>query len=234
MESKVVKIKKYFNDVTFEEEGHKYTVAGEKLAYSVSTLVHRFEKKTDFDSISYKKDKKFKLPHGSHKMLWKLNAEYACAKGSKAHYFGELYAFCRELEPTSGYEEAMVKFYASLPPHIIVVFTELTMYHKLKMFGGTADIILYNTLTGKFIIADWKTNKDLFKNFAGNMLINEFNFLLDNNFNKYQIQFSTYQVLFEQSGFEVEDRVLIWVKEDGTFDAFSTENYTDIIKEYLK
>jgi len=234
MDKKVAEIKKFFKEVSFEEEGHKYTVKKKTLAYSVSAIVKSFVKEPDFDLISYKTDAKFGLPKGSHKILWKLGADEACAKGNTAHFFGELYAFHRKLEPKTGYEEAVVKFWNSLPDHIVPVFTELTMYHKTIMFGGTADIILYNKNTGKFIIGDYKTNKELFANFGGQKLTGSFNFLLNTNFNKYQIQFSTYQVLFEQSGFEVESRVLVWIKPDSTFEAFSTEDYTDVVKKHLK
>ena len=58
------------------------------------------------------------------------------------------------------------------------------------MFGGTADIILYNTKTNKYIIADYKTNEDLFKNFKGKKLNGVFSKHLENGYNKYQIQFS--------------------------------------------
>ena len=107
------------------------------------------------------------------------------------------------------------------------------MYHLNYMFGGTADIILYNTLTKKFIIGDYKTNEDLSKTFMGKTLLPPFEFLLENDLNKYQIQFSIYQILFEQTGFEVEKRVLIWLRPDGTYEKYFTEDYTQLIKNYL-
>ena len=58
-----------------------------------------------------------------------------------------------------------MKFWRDLPTYIIPVFTELQMYHLKKMYAGTADIILFNTKTEKYIIADYKTTKDLFKKF---------------------------------------------------------------------
>ena len=100
------------------------------------------------------------------------------------------------------------------------------MYSEELGIAGTSDIILYNNKTGKFIIADYKTNEDLFKNFKGKKLLSPFNFLLENAYNKYQLQLSMYQLLFEQCGFEVESRRIIWLKPDGTYINYKTEDLT--------
>ena len=62
---------------------------------------------------------------------------------------------------------AIMKFWGDLPPHVIPIIMEAKMYHKEQLYAGTADGILYNTLTGKYIIIDYKTNIDLFKNYKG-------------------------------------------------------------------
>ena len=90
--------------------------------------------------------------------------------------------------------------------------------------AGTADIILYNKQTNKFIIADYKTNKDLFKNFKGKKLKAPFNNLLDSPFDKYNIQLSMYQILFELTGYEVENRFIIWLKPDAEYEIYYTQD----------
>ena len=72
------------------------------------------------------------------------------------------------------------------------------MYHKEYLFGGTLDLLLYDTIQEGYIIGDYKTNKDLFKNYRGQTLKDEFSFLLQNSFNIYQLQLSLYQILLEQ------------------------------------
>ena len=57
------------------------------------------------------------------------------------------------------------------------------MYHKKYKFAGTCDTLLYNTHTGKYILTDYKTNEDLFKNFAGERLLHCFSDLLKNKQN---------------------------------------------------
>ena len=226
-------ISNFFSKLTFNEEFHKYYVNDTPLEYSASTLVKKFVKFVDYESIARKKDLTLGLPEGTHKIFWDNKALKATSSGDKAHFFGEIYAFHRNIVPTDPLENAIATFWRELPDYILPVFTELQMYHLNYMFGGTADIILYNTLTKKFIIGDYKTNEDLSKNFMGKTLLPPFEFLLENDLNKYQIQFSIYQILFEQTGFEVEKRVLIWLRPDGTYEKYFTEDYTQLIKNYL-
>ena len=108
------------------------------------------------------------------------------------------------------------------------------MFHKEFMFAGTADILLYNTVTGMFIIGDYKTNKDLFKNFNGQKMLGPFNNMLDCAFSKYQLQLSYYQILFEQTGLKVSSRKLIWLLPDGTYKMYNMDDHTKVLKEQLK
>lgn len=234
MELQIQKIKETFKDLRFEEEPHLYYVGDKKLKLSVSGVIKKLVNEADFESIAKHKDVVNDLPQGTTAKLWNLKKEAACAIGNRAHFFGEVYAFNKSISPDSGYEKAIVKFWKSLPDHIIPVFTELEMYHLNLMFGGTADIILYNTKTKKFIIGDYKTNEDIFKNFMGKTLLAPFDSLLDMPYSKYEVQFSLYQILLEQAGVEVENRVLVWVKPDSTFKAYFTKDYTAPLKEYLK
>ena len=232
--TEIQRIKEYFKDLSFDEDTHKYFVKGNQLATSVSGVIKKYVDEQDFDVIASRLDAKFNFEEGTHKRLWKYKADAACALGTSVHYFGELYQFNRDLKPRNGFEEAIVKWWASLPEHIVPAFSELQMYHNDYMFGGTADIILYNKNTGKFIIADYKTNEDLFKNFKGKKLKGVFSNLLEHGYNKYQVQFSLYQILLEQTGVEVEKRCLIHLLPNGEFKQYFTEDYTDVIREDIK
>jgi len=234
MEMELNKIKSFFKALSFNEAKHIYHVGDHRVKVSVSKLLKIFVPKTNFDDIATAIDKRDELPPGTTAKLWKLNSDIALAIGTRAHFFGELYAFNRKLVPTSGYEEAVVEFWNDIPDHIIPAVMELKMYHKDYLFAGTGDILLYNTKTGKFIIGDYKTNKDLYKNFQGKTLKAPFNNLLDMPLNHYQLQLAYYQILFEQTGFEVESRKVIWLKPSGEYEMFDTEDYTETLKEHLK
>lgn len=223
----------FFKDLSFEESTHKYFVKGNALKKSVSKIIKEFCQSVDFKSIASAIDKRDELPPGTTREFWRNKAKVATTRGHKAHFFGEIYAFHRNIKPNDGFERAIVKFWNDLPDHIIPVFTELKMYHKLHMFGGMKDITLYNLETNKFILGDYKTNEDLFKNHEGKRMLEPFQDYLDNPFNHYQIQFSLYQILFEQTGYEIERRVLIHIKQDGTYDMYDTKDLTEPLKKYL-
>jgi hypothetical protein len=234
MEKETKRILKFFSKLEFNEPKHLYSVEGKKINSSVSKLVKLFVKTANFNDIATSIDKRDKLPEGTTSTQWSLNSKVSLAIGTAAHFFGEMYAFNRILKPSNGYEEAVVKFWNDLPAHIVPVKMELQMYHKNYLFAGTGDILLYNTITGHYIIGDYKTNKDLFKNFQGQKMTTLFDNLLDMPLNHYQLQLSFYQILFEQIGLKVESRKVIWLKPSGEYEMYDTVDYTDTLKDYLK
>ena len=97
------------------------------------------------------------------------------------------------------------------------------------------DSVSHTFLCTKRLIPTHNTNEDLFKNYKGKTLLAPFEDLLDSPYNKYQLQLSMYQLLFEQSGFEVESRRIIWLKPNGTYENFKTEDLTQkLLKELTK
>lgn len=228
------KILRFFDKLEFDEGKHLYTVNGNKINSSVSKIIKNFVK--PFDSIGISKGVAEKRGVSQAQVLreWKQAGKEACDKGTRVHLFGELYPFDRTLKPSDKYEEAIVKFWNDLPPFIVPVVMELRMYHKDYMFAGTGDILLYNKNTGKYIIGDYKTNKDLFKNFKGQKMLGVFDDLLDMPLNHYQLQLSFYQILFEQIGLNVESRKIIWLKPDGNYQMYDTQDYTAVLRDYLK
>ena len=224
-------ILKFFKALSFNSEAHIYHVNDVPIEYSVSGKVKKFY--NEFDAKRKSVEVAIKTFSTQQQVLknWEQVGEVARVKGNKAHLFGELYPFNRELRPQSNYDIAIMKFWKDLPSHIVPVLTEARMYHLIHMYAGTADLILYNTQTGKYIIGDYKTNKDLYKNFMGEKMLHPFNGLLSCPYNHYQLQLSYYQILLEQiENIEVSYRKLIWLKADGNYELHDTEDYTEILK----
>ncbi len=234
MEGQLNKIKGFFKALTFNEDAHQYFVNGEKIRSSVSKVIKNFVVPFDSENVSYAIAKKRGVSKKEVLAEWKAISDEACERGTRVHLFGEEYPFNKNLKPSCKQEEAIVKFWEDVPDHIVPAVMELKMYHKKFLFAGTGDILLYNKKTGKYIIGDYKTNKDLFKNYKGKKLTGIFNFLLDMPLNKYQLQLSFYQILFEQVGFEVEGRKIIWLLKDGTYKMYDTVDYTKELSQYLK
>lgn len=228
-------IEQFFSGLLFNEEYHKYSIDNKILDISVSGLLNKI--KRDFEKQSISKAIAIRDNRDQEEILksWKEKADNACSEGTKTHKFAEIYGFSKKLKPSSGFEKAIVKLWSELPKHIIPVLPELQMYHKKYLFGGTLDLLLYDTIQEGYIIGDYKTNKDLFKNYRGQTLKDEFSFLLQNSFNIYQLQLSLYQILLEQlSDIRVIKRKIIWVKNDGSYELLDTKDYTNELKEFLK
>jgi hypothetical protein len=228
------KIKQPFDTLTFKEEEHKYFVNGVPLKTSVSGLISEFYEHFDAEAVAPYSAKKLGVTTEEVLQQWaEINLE-SRIRGHRVHNFGELYQFDRSLKPSCPQEEAIVKFWADLPEHIIPVAAELRMYHFTHLFAGTADIILFDTKTQTYIIADYKTNKDLLKNYKGKTMLAPFNHLLDCPLNHYVLQLSYYQLLLEQTGIKISKRIIIWLGLDGKYSMINTEDVTETLKPILK
>lgn len=225
MENIVTNVNNYFKDLKFDETTHTYTKLKKKLT-PVSYVLKKFTEEFDSDKMSVLVANKRGITKEEVLKEWEDNKNKACQLGTKVHLFGENYCRDRELKPTNGYEEAIVKWYSIVPDYIEPLFLELQMYSESLGIAGTADMIFYNTKTDKLLIRDYKTNQDLFKNYKGKKMLKPFDNLLDNPYNKYQLQLSLYQILFEQTGYEIESRALVWIKPNGTYEVYKTEDYT--------
>lgn len=230
----VQEISEFYSALSFNAERHEYTVGDTVISQSVSQIIKDFVKPFERERISQMVAANRGVAQEVVLAEWDKKRDDACDKGNRVHDFGERYMFDRSLKPSDGYEESVVKFWNDLPGFIEPVSAELQMYHKEFMFAGTADILLYNTATKQYIIADYKTNEDIFKNYKKQKMLGLFNNLLDMPFSKYELQFSFYQILLEQTGVKVNSRKLVWLREDGTYQLYDTENYTKLLLDYLK
>lgn len=234
MEGIKIQILEYFKGLEFKEDIHQYMFHSKPIKISVSGLIKNYHKPFDTHNISLSIAKRDKRKQEDVIKEWDDAATTGINIGNKAHLFGEVYPFNRNLKPSTKFDEAIVKFWNDLPEHIIPIIMELRMFHKEYMFAGTADILLYNTITGSFIIGDYKTNKDLFKNFKEQKMLGSFSDLIECPFNKYKLQLSYYQMLFEQTGLKVSARKLIWLLPDGTYKMYDLEDYSRVLKEDFK
>lgn len=157
----------------------------------------------------------------------------------------------KTLLPTYPKEEAIVKFYNELnfdpSKRLYVVGAEFklsTKYMKgVKPICGTADILFYeeNLLFPEdsgFVIGDWKTNKELEKEYTLKFNIRmkpPFENFHDTALSHYTLQFNLYQKMMESVGLNIIDRRLIWLKDDGTYEVRYIPKIDDkIMKIVLK
>lgn len=222
-----------FNDLSFDEKNHRYFVKGEPLKCSVSKLIEDFYEKFDSQSVSARVAQQQGRTQKEVLDDWKAINIESTTRGHRVHLFGELYQFNRNIRPSCPQELAITKFWKDMPEHILPVTAELRMYHFKHLFAGTADVLLFDTKNQTYIIADYKTNKDLNKNFRNKTMLAPFNNFLDSPLNHYQIQLSYYQILLEQIGVKVSRRIIVWLDLEGNYQMIDTEDLTDKLKEIL-
>lgn len=226
------RIKQVFSDLQFEEKEHVYKVNNEVFT-PVSNIVKKFEVGFDTHQKAIEYSEKHGIPYDEVIAMWGNSNKSACDLGHDTHFFAERYFDNRNLKPSNGFEIAVVNFWNSLPRHIIPISSESRMFSSVYKYAGTSDNLFYNTITKKIIISDYKTNKNLFKNFRGQTLLFPFDHLLDSPFNKYQIQLSLYQILIEDIGYDVEERWIVWLKPDGKFEKYETQDLTKDLRKII-
>ena len=232
------KVRDIFKDLVFNEEEHSYFV-GDRQYISVSSQLKKFYEEFDADGIApfsakkWNKNNPFEKPKTAEdlKAEWKAIADKACASGTRVHLFGEEYPNFQK--PRCIQEEAVIQYWNDLDPKYEVLELELQMYSPSLNYSGTGDIILYNTETGKVKIADYKTNKDLFNNFKGKLMLEPFTDLLDHPLHHYYLQLNFYKMLLENmTDLEVESMEVIWLKEDKN-DIYQTFEIPDLTHKLL-
>lgn len=232
------KVRLFFSQLSFDPVEHVYTFKNAEMK-SASSVYKKFEEKVDFNMIAgfvakSRQKKGEDITREDVLQEWKNRGDEAIERGNKAHEFAEDYfhkSVCKKQE-FEGLELALHNFWESLPEHVVPFLSEIQMFSEELGIAGTSDLVLYDTITEKFIMADYKTNQDLHKNHKGKKLLPPFDDLLDTPFNKYQLQLAIYKVLFELTGYEVQAGYVVWIRDDGTFSLLKVNDYSDkILKE---
>lgn len=139
-------------------------------------------------------------------------------------------------------EDAIVRYWTDLPQSIVPILAETKVYDTELGYSGTFDILFYYdaTLDGKddsksgLYIMDYKSNKDLYKNFKEKTLLYPFEELLDMPVSLYKLQLSLYQNPLMKLGFKIVARALIWVLPSGNYNKVRLEEYVEILRKELK
>jgi hypothetical protein len=224
-------IKSNFAQIQFDATTHTYTLHGHKPT-PVSKVVERYYEQFDADGNAMRMAQGDRQKANALKEKWKQISSDACDLGHRVHDFGEKYFYNKALEPSNGYEHAITLWWKQLPKWIVPVLAETRVNYKY-IFSGTFDILLYDLQRKGLIIADYKTNKDLFKNFKNKRMLPPFDFLLDSPFNHYAVQLSLYQLPLEELGLNIIDRWIIHLKPEGQFIKHDLIDYTKHLKLVL-
>ena len=216
-----------FTKLRFKESTHIYTVDNKKIP-STSSLIEQFYKEFDAEKVSFFVAKKEGVTQQEILDNWKsINLE-SIERGTRVHQFAEDYSNGLDVKPICVQTQAVVDFWQSLPAYYDLIFVELQMCDEDYWYAGTTDFVLLDLRDGSLVIGDYKTNKDLFKTY--NSMLPPFDMLDDSPYNHYQIQLSYYQILLQQLGYRISDRMLVWLKPEGGFEIYNTSDFTNTLK----
>lgn len=152
------------------------------------------------------------------------------------------------LVPCGNKQTAIANFWKDMMdiPNLYPVMAEAKIYTKEdNIFGikshycGTFDLLTAYQTQGKWklILMDYKTNESLENDYNQkfkNTLLEPFTDLIDEPLSLYTIQLSLYSIGLMQLGYEIADRKIIWLKDDGTYEKISVPDVTKKLIDVLK
>lgn len=224
-----------FIDGKLHEPGHIYRVKGDTYT-SVSEKLKQFYKPFD-KSIAKWCAIKEGISEEEMLEIWETKAYKARTKGTKVHSFAELYGKWLIGEDAAEHpqERAVIQWYKNMPERYTPIAFEQLLYWEEEKIAGTCDLILYDSITGMLIPADWKTNEtDLFRVYNNKKLLYPFNEIEDCQYTKYELQLSYYKAMLKLAGFRVGPCILVWLmpKEDKLYQSFLTRDFSNHLIKY--
>lgn len=250
-----------FGDIKFIEESHQYFIKDEEYT-PVSNIIKEFEPVVDWDQKAADYALKWGKKKEDVQKEWKLNNLKSTISGTRTHEFGESYTnllcghpelICEQNKPqyieeyntmvsTYPKEDAVKKFYDELEKNLHPVGAEFKLSSKfidnVRHICGTCDLLFYDSEKDGYVIGDWKTNKSLIKEYSR---VNDIRMTglmskyIDEPLSHYTLQFNIYQRMLESIGIKIIDRILIWLKDDGTYEKIYIDKIPDnILDKILK
>ena len=201
-------IKEAFQDIEFLSWNHTYLhKPSQKYLPSVSKKYKEFE--IPFDpSIARFIAPKTGLTEAELLDQWKEKGKLSAERGTRIHKFAEDYYINNSLQPNCKAEEGVVEFFKDHPNYVIID-QEVILFNNFYNYAGTMDLLIYDIDTEGFLILDWKSNDDLFKNYKKKMLLEPFTDYLQNPLNLYKIQLNLYDMCLEEKGFDIDKRIIM-------------------------
>lgn len=190
--------------IEFHPGPHHYLVDGQQLT-SVTTLVKQWFPQFDAEKVAKKKAER---EGGSYEALmaeWAKKRDEASSFGSKVHAMvdkilqekddraaDDLAEGAREKSYLAAIKESLVRIEKGYD----FVESEKIIFSPNRKVAGTLDLLLRSKTTGEYVIADWKTNREIkYSGFREEMGKGPCERLANCNFIHYSLQASAYGVL---------------------------------------
>lgn len=229
-----------FSDLRFDEARHMYFVNGENYLSVSKKLEDHYKKFIKEEWLPYSAEKASReegrlVTEQELEQRWDDKRIKACDNGHDTHSFCEHYRPGKEYLANTPQKKAGMKFLQDFVfcenPRYLVLLQEYKMIHRVFKYCGTTDMLLWDTWTNTIVIVDYKTNEDLFKTYG--YLKPPFDNFSSNPFNKYQLQFTYYQLMVDQSKYKVSERWLVYLGMDESYTIHKTQDLTKELTAYL-
>ncbi len=198
-----------FKGLVFNDRFHSYRFQQDDLA-NVSTFVNKltppFDPEMATRTARSKGAKGLPSNPDYYTQRWAFLRDEASNRGSRVHLFAEQYPILDE--PVDNLEHGVCNFYDYMEDMgYEVVLMELRMTDG--QLAGTCDLLLRHKVTGKYVIADWKTNaKDITEVKHYHKPLEILSTVIGNDIGKYACQLNMYKYLLENKGIEID---ALWV-----------------------
>lgn len=221
-------LNKAFGDFVFFEQDHHYEYKGVNVGMSVTRLIDEYTNEFDTESVAYRVALKQDKPVQAVLDEWQYKNDFSKAKGHTCHEYAQSLWNGHKWEPfifdlTDEYINAVdsIKiqadaFHEKYQNKLEHVADEFVVGSAEYDIASAIDHLFINKETGGLIIADYKTNTDLYKGneYAKEMKVPLSN-LKDTKLNHYYIQLSIYRFLIETyTNLKVESMFIVWFSEN--------------------
>ena len=232
---------KAFKDFKFYPEDHHYEYKGKRVGTSVTTYYAEYEDKFDADMMAEKVANKEGKTVQEVLDEWDYKNKFSCTKGSTCHEYAQAIwtANPYEMETFDGSPEFIkavltiqrpaMNFKMDYEETLESIADEYVIGSEEYDIASAVDHLFRNKATGELVMADYKTNTDLYKGdkYAGKMKV-PLHHLKDTTLTHYAIQLSIYKYIIEKyTKLKVSEMFIVWLSEQN-------ENYEIIEVPYLK
>ena len=213
----------------FHPEPHHYILSGEKLT-SVTSVIHNWFPQFDAESTAKKKAAREGIPYESLLTEWSRKRDEAASFGTKIHALAETILrhgndAAADADAHSARERAYLVAVKEALRRVAlgyeVLEAEKIVFSPQLKVAGTIDLLLRSKTTSEFVIADWKTNRELkYSGFRQEMGLGPCSHLENCNFSHYSLQTSAYgELLVREAYVPTTSRVrgvLLHLRETGS------------------
>lgn len=206
-------------DISFKEDGHIYTIRGDKYYKSCTTWIKSFFEKFNPDAIIDKMMESPNWPDSKYfgktkeeiKTEWSENGKKAAEFGTSMHKHIEEFYNGKDLPESEIQELEYFKQFYQEHSHMTPFRTEMMIYDEDIRICGSVDMLFINddkTLS----IYDWKFAKEIQTYSYGKKALAPIQHLNDCNTVHYSLQLNLYREILERKyGYTVRDMNLVFM-----------------------